>query len=136
MRSLIAGLSLLIVLSGGIAGRAAGQEGGAVSALEYEGWRQYSVHCARCHGQDALPNPVAANLRVSMAPGGPAADKATFIKVVRDGRPERGMPAFGDVMTPEQIEAVYAYLKGRAEKRIPAGRPKEPAEQPKQESKG
>jgi mono/diheme cytochrome c family protein len=33
-----------------------------VSKIEYEGWRQYSVNCARCHGQDVLPNPVAANL--------------------------------------------------------------------------
>jgi len=107
-----------------------------VSLVEYEGWRQYSVHCARCHGQDALPNPVAANLLVSLAPGGPAADKATFTKVVTNGAEARGMPPFADVMTPEQVEAVYAYLKGRAEKRIPAGRPKEPAEQPKQESKG
>jgi hypothetical protein len=31
---------------------------------------------------------------------------------------------------------MYAYLKGRAEKRIPAGRPKEPAEQPKKETPG
>jgi mono/diheme cytochrome c family protein len=136
MRPLISGLSLLVVLTGGVAGPVVGQEGGAVSAVEYEGWRQYNVHCARCHGQDALPNPVAANLLVSLAPGGPAADKATFTKVVTDGRPERGMPAFAKTVTPEQVEAVYAYLKGRAEKRIPAGRPKEPAEQPKQESKG
>ena len=105
-----------------------------MSAVEYEGWRQYSVNCARCHGQDALPNPVAPNLLLSLAPGGPAADKETFIKIVRDGR--GGMPAFSKVMTPEQIEAVYVYLKGRAEKRIPAGRPKEPAGQPKPESKG
>jgi mono/diheme cytochrome c family protein len=126
-------LSLLVILTGGIAGQAAGQEGGKVSALEFEGWRQYSVQCARCHGQDALPNPVAANLLVSMAPGGPTADKATFTKVVMDGRPDRGMPAFAKTMTPEQVEAVYAYLKGRAEKRIPTGQPEEP---PKQESKG
>jgi mono/diheme cytochrome c family protein len=53
-----------------------------------------------------------------------------------NGRQERGMPAFAKTMTPEQVEAVYAYLKGRAEKRIPAGRPNEPAEQPKQKSKG
>src|SRR5215213_9364446 len=26
-----------------------------VSRTEYEGWRQYSVNCARCHGQDVLP---------------------------------------------------------------------------------
>ena len=102
-----------------------------VSPVEYEGWRQYSVQCARCHGQDALPNPVAANLLVSLAPGGPAADKATFTKIVTNGAEARGMPAFADVMTPEQVEAVYAYLKGRAEKRIPAGRPKEPAQKSK-----
>jgi mono/diheme cytochrome c family protein len=136
MRPLRFSLSLLVLLTGGVAGPAAGQEGGKVSALEYQGWRQYSVQCARCHGQDVLPNPVAANLLVSVAPGGPAADKATFTKVVADGREDRGMPAFAKTMTPEQIEAVYAYVKGRAEKRIPAGRPKEPAEQPKPAPKG
>jgi mono/diheme cytochrome c family protein len=128
--------SLLVILTGGVTGQVAGQEGGKVSALEHEGWRQYSVQCARCHGQDVLPNPVAANLLVSLAPGGPAADKATFTKVVMDGRSERGMPAFAKTMTPDQVDAVYAYVKGRAEKRIPAGRPEEPPEKPKQESKG
>jgi mono/diheme cytochrome c family protein len=136
MRPLTFSLSLLAILTGGVAGQVEGQEGGKVSAVEYEGWRQYSVQCARCHGQDVLPNPVAANLLVSVAPGGPAADKATFTKVVADGRQERGMPAFAKTMPPEQIEAVYAYVKGRAEKRIPAGRPKEPAEQPTPKSPG
>jgi len=126
MRSPTLSLSLLL-LTGGIAGPVVGQDGAVVSASEYEGWRQYSVYCARCHGQDALPNPVAANLLVSLAPGGPAADKATFTKIVTKGAEDRGMPAFADLMTPEQVEAVYAYLKGRAEKRIPAGRPKGPA---------
>jgi mono/diheme cytochrome c family protein len=100
-----------------------------VSAAEYEGWRQYSVHCARCHGQDALPNPVAANLLVSLAPGGPTAEQETFTKVVIAGREDRGMPAFEGQVTPEQVEAMYAYLKGRAERKIPAGRPKEAAKQ-------
>jgi polar amino acid transport system substrate-binding protein len=100
------------------------QEG--VSQLEYEGWRQYSVQCARCHGQDVLPNPVAANLLVSTAPGGPVASKEKFVQVVTEGREERGMPAFKAIMTPAQIEAVYAYVKGRAEKRIPPGRPSAP----------
>jgi mono/diheme cytochrome c family protein len=103
------------------------QDGGKVSAVEYEGWRQYNVHCARCHGQDALPNPVAANLLTSLAPGGPTADQTAFTKVVMEGRENRGMPAFGKTLTPEQVDAMYAYLKGRAEKRIPPGRPKEPA---------
>ncbi len=135
MRPLVASFSLLVVLTGGIAGQVAGQEGGTLSASEYEGWRQYNVQCARCHGQDALPNPVAANLLVSLAPDGPSADKATFTKVVTEGRAERGMPPFKATVTPEQIDGIYAYLKGRAEKRIPAGRPKEPAAEPAAEPK-
>ena len=96
----------------------------SVSGVEYEGWRQYSVHCARCHGQDALPNPVAANLLTSLAPDGPAADQKTFTTVVIEGRTSRGMPAFKGSLERSQVEAIYHYLKGRAEKRIPPGRPK------------
>ncbi|HEY7481891.1 MAG TPA: cytochrome c [Gemmatimonadales bacterium] len=116
-------IGLAIVL----APRLVAQDGAKVSAVEYEGWRQYNVHCARCHGQDALPNPVAANLLTSLAPGGPAADQKSFTTVVMEGRENRGMPALGKTVTPEQVNAMYAYLKGRAEKRIPPGRPKEPA---------
>jgi mono/diheme cytochrome c family protein len=110
------------------AGAAAPAGGGSakVSKIEYEGWRQYSVNCARCHGQDVLPNPVAANLLVSLAPGGPIDTEAKFVQVVTEGRPERGMPAFKGIMSPEQTRAVYAYVKGRAEKRIPPGRPSSP----------
>jgi mono/diheme cytochrome c family protein len=98
-----------------------------VNQAEYEGWRQYSVNCARCHGQDVLPNPVAANLLVSLAPGGPIDSKEKFAQVVIQGRPERGMPAFKGVLTQSQTEAIYAYVKGRADKRIPPGRPEQPA---------
>lgn len=106
-----------------------GQQQGTqkVSQAEYEGWRQYSVNCARCHGQDVLPNPVAANLLVSLAPGGPSATPEKFTQVVSEGRPHRGMPAFKSIMSPDQIQAVYAYVKGRADKRIPPGRPAQPA---------
>ncbi|HEX7337131.1 MAG TPA: c-type cytochrome [Gemmatimonadales bacterium] len=99
---------------------------GKISAIEYEGWRQYSVNCARCHGQDVLPNPVAANLLISVGPGGPMASRETFVEVVSEGRPDRGMPAFKGLSSPEQINAIYAYVKGRAEKRLPPGRPDRP----------
>jgi mono/diheme cytochrome c family protein len=102
-------------------------QGAGFSRLEYEGWRQYSVNCARCHGQDVLPNPVAANLLVSVAPGGPVASEEKFVQVVSEGRPDRGMPAFKGILTPDQIKATYAYVKGRAEKRLPPGRPAPPA---------
>lgn len=97
-----------------------------VSRVEYEGWRQYSVNCARCHGQDVLPNPVAANLLVSLGAGGPIGSPAKFIEVVTKGRPEKGMPALGTMLTPEQVNAIYGYVKGRADGRISAGRPDRP----------
>jgi mono/diheme cytochrome c family protein len=98
-----------------------------VSAEEYEGWRQYSVQCARCHGQDVTGNPVAAHLLESAGSGGPVADKEAFTKVVAEGRVTKGMPAFKAIMTPEQIEAVYAYVKGRADGGISVGRPAAPS---------
>lgn len=97
-----------------------------VSRLEYEGWRQYSVNCARCHGQDVLPNPVAANLLVSLGSGGPIDSYEKFAEIVTTGRSATAMPAFKEILTPEQIRATYAYVKGRAEGRIPPGRPDRP----------
>jgi mono/diheme cytochrome c family protein len=102
-------------------------EGAKVSKLEYDGWRQYSVHCARCHGQDVLPNPVAANLLLSLGTGGPINSEQMFAGIVTAGRAASGMPAFKDILTPAQIKAIYAYVKGRADKRIPPGRPATPS---------
>src|SRR3954463_13026349 len=102
------------------------QGGFRVSPVEYEGWRQYSVQCARCHGQDVLPNPVAANLLASLAAGGGIDSPEKFAQVVSEGRPHRGMPSFRKTLTPAQMRAVYTYVKGRADKRIPPGRPQKP----------
>jgi hypothetical protein len=74
-----------------------------------------------------LPNPVAANLLLSLAPGGPIDTPAKFAQVVTQGRPERGMPAFKGVLSLSKTQAIYAYVKGRAEKRIQPGRPAQPA---------
>jgi mono/diheme cytochrome c family protein len=101
--------------------------GAKLSKLEYEGWRQYNVHCARCHGQDVLPNPVAANLLLSLGPGGAFASEAKFAEIVKAGRAASGMPPFKDILTEDQTKAIYAYVKGRADKRIPPGRPASPA---------
>ncbi|HYC33853.1 MAG TPA: cytochrome c [Gemmatimonadales bacterium] len=104
---------------------ALGQESaGAVSPEIYEGWRQYSVHCARCHGQDVVGNPVAANLLKSAGDGGPVAEEGAFTRVVLDGRTDRGMPAFKGQVTPEQSAAMHAYVRARATGQVPVGRPK------------
>ena len=99
------------------------ERGSRVSPQEYEGWRQYSVHCARCHGQDVLGNPVAANLLEAARENGPVAGKQAFTNVVAEGRPSKGMPGLKGSMSAEQMDAVYAYVKGRADGRIRAGRP-------------
>ena len=104
-----------------------GQKGFKVTPLEYEGWRQYNVHCARCHGQDVLGNPVAADLLMLLGPNGPIDTEEKFADIVTAGAPVSGMPPFKGVLTPKQIKAMYAYVKGRAEKRIPPGRPARPA---------
>ena len=100
------------------------QRGPQVSAKEYEGWRQYSVHCARCHGQDVLGNPVAPDLRKSAAPGGPVEDEPAFAAIVMEGR--GGMPGFKGQVSPEQVSAIHAYAQGRATDRISGGRPSNP----------
>jgi mono/diheme cytochrome c family protein len=97
--------------------------GPKLTARAYEGWRQYSAHCARCHGQDVVGNPVAADLLTSVGPGGPMAEPGVFGAVVKAGRPKGGMPGFGKQLTDEQIGAVYVYVKGRADGKIAAGRP-------------
>ena len=95
--------------------------GGRASKVEYEGWRQYMVNCARCHGDDAVGGVVAPDLRASIAKG--TVDSAAFHAVVSTGRREKGMPGFKDVLSDKQIAAIYAYVNARAQKRLPAGRP-------------
>jgi mono/diheme cytochrome c family protein len=121
------GLVALVVMLAPFGAAEAQERASRVSAEEYAGWRQYSVHCARCHGQDVIGNPVAAHLLESARSGGPVATNEAFTKVVAEGRVTKGMPAFKAIMKPEQIEAVYAYVKGRADGRISVGRPAAPS---------
>lgn len=122
-----AGLVVALAVTGlvwpAVGGAQGAKPGPKLGPLEYEGWRQYSTHCARCHGQDVLGNPVAADLLKSVGPGGPMAEREAFVAVVKAGRPGRGMPGFASILTDAQIEAIYAYVKGRADGKIPAGRP-------------
>lgn len=91
------------------------------SKVEYEGWRQYMVHCARCHGDDAVSGVMAPDLRKSLSSG--ATNEATFHSAVKAGRKGKGMPGFQGTLSDQQISAVYAYVAARAKGRLPAGRP-------------
>jgi cytochrome c len=94
----------------------------AVSKVEYDGWKTYHTYCDRCHGQDALGSTLAPNLRRSVGPEG-SASHDVFIQRVTDGVVDKGMPAWKGVLTPEQIESIYAYVRARSSGRLAAGRP-------------
>jgi mono/diheme cytochrome c family protein len=101
----------------------ASQEKPAVRAskVENEGWRQYMVNCARCHGDDAVGGVMAPDLRKSVSSG--AGSEATFHSTVKGGRREKGMPGFKGTLSDDQISAIYAYVAARAKGGLPAGRP-------------
>ncbi|HEU5303971.1 MAG TPA: c-type cytochrome [Gemmatimonadales bacterium] len=95
-----------------------------VTAEVYEGWKQFNLNCARCHGEDVLGTTIAPQLLVSVRPGGAVDTKEAYVQTVCAGRPEKGMPAWCALgMEMEKINATYAYVKGRSEGKIGPGRP-------------
>ncbi len=95
-----------------------------VSQEVYDGWKQYNLNCARCHGEDVLGTTIAPHLIGSLKPGGPMNTKELFVQTVCAGRPEKGMPAWCPLgMEMEKIQAIYAYVKGRSDGEIRPGRP-------------
>jgi mono/diheme cytochrome c family protein len=65
----------------------------------------YAINCAPCHGA-RLANPEwATDLRTF-----PRDERARFIDSVTHGK--GGMPPWGDVLKPEEIQALWAYVVG------------------------
>ena len=90
----------------------------------YDGWKQYNLNCARCHGEDVLGSTIAPHLIASLKPEGPINTKESFVQVVCAGRPEKGMPAWCPLgLEMEKIEQIYSYVKGRSDGEIGPGRP-------------
>lgn len=72
-------------------------------------WRQAA--CDRCHGpeQEGMVGP-------SLIQSLKVLSKDDFIKTVRDGRLDKGMPSFGsNPSVANNFEQLYAYLKGRSD---------------------
>ena len=87
----------------------------------YNGWKWWHVYCYRCHGVDALGSTLAPNLT-------DPANKLTpaeFLKIVRDGIPDKGMQAWNKLLDDKQIGQLHLYVRARADKVLPAGRPDE-----------
>ena len=65
----------------------------------------YARHCSHCHGFNMVtPGTVAFDLRRF-----PRDQKPRFVESVTQGRNNR-MPPWRDVLTPEQIDALWAYV--------------------------
>jgi hypothetical protein len=95
-----------------------------VSQQAYDGWKQFNLNCARCHGEDVLGTTIAPHLIASLKPDGPINTQKAFYDVVCHGRPEKGMPAWCPLgLDQEKIDALYSYVKGRSEGKIGPGRP-------------
>ncbi|CAD5372139.1 Cytochrome c domain-containing protein [Rubrivivax sp. A210] len=88
------------------------QDGYKVDADTMKGFRAWrAAACDRCHGanQEGMVGP---SLLASMK----VLTKEEFIKTVRDGRLEKGMVSFaGSPQVMDNIDRLYAYLKGRSD---------------------
>jgi mono/diheme cytochrome c family protein len=78
----------------------------------FRAWRAGA--CDRCHGanQEGLVGP-------SLLESLKTHSKEDFVKTVRDGRLEKGMVSFSSSkMVMDNIDSLYAYLKGRSDGNI------------------
>lgn len=95
-----------------------------VNQVVYDGWKQYNLNCARCHGEDVLGTTIAPHLLLSLKANGPVNTKELFVQTVCAGRVEKGMPSWCALgMEPAKIEAMYAYVKARSDGKMGPGRP-------------
>ncbi|HYC33854.1 MAG TPA: c-type cytochrome [Gemmatimonadales bacterium] len=95
-----------------------------MSQAVYDGWKQYNLNCARCHGEDALGTTIAPHLITSLKPDGPINTKELFVQTVCAGRPDKGMPAWCALgLGMDKIDQIYGYVHGRSAGEIGPGRP-------------
>jgi mono/diheme cytochrome c family protein len=100
-----------------------------VSPAAYDGFKQFQLNCARCHGDFGVGTTFAPALIVSVSDTGrfktgERGTKELFIATVCGGRPDKGMPSWCALgLEMDKIQAIYAYLSGRASGAIGAGRP-------------
>ncbi len=87
----------------------------------YNGWKWWHVYCYRCHGMDAVGTTMAPSL---IDPKNQRSN-AQFLKTVRSGVVDKGMPAWDKLLDDKQIAQVHLYVRARADKVLPPGRPDE-----------
>ena len=87
----------------------------------YNGWKWWHVYCYRCHGVNAIGGALAPNL---IRPN-QNYTRAQFMKIVKEGREDKGMQSWKALLNDTQIGQIQLYVRARKEKVLPAGRPDE-----------
>ncbi|SIT37139.1 hypothetical protein BN2476_110123 [Paraburkholderia piptadeniae] len=113
-------LAVVVVIAFAIPARGDADTGRTASRLTDDAivsaWRTLrAVDCARCHGKDyeGLAAP-------SIVEYARTQSREMFGRMVLDGEPSRGMPAYrGNPLIAEHIDDIYRYFLGRADGTIP-----------------
>ena len=97
------------------------QAGSETYKSVYDGWKWWHVYCYRCHGTDALGTTTAP----SLIEANEKMPRAQFLRIVRDGVKDKGMAAWDKLLDAKQMGQLYVYVRARADKVLPPGRPDE-----------
>jgi cytochrome c55X len=102
-------LAMALVASPGA--RAADAAPGGDAAQVDQGRRIYAQHCSHCHGFNMVS---AGNVTFDLREF-PRDQKDRFLESVVNGKDNR-MPPWGDVLSVDEIEAIWAYVLTRGKK--------------------
>jgi len=106
---------------------------GTVDYYTFSGYIRYTANCMPCHGPDGLGSSYGPALATSLK----RLSYGEFLGIVASGKKDVNaaqtlvMPTFGDnknVMC--YIDAIYIYLRARADDAVPRGRPEKHAPKP------
>src|SRR6266849_8653208 len=87
----------------------------------YNGWKWWHVYCYRCHGTNAIGTTLAPNL-LDPYEQFPLME---FLQIVQNGSANGQMQSWSKLLDEKQITQLYMYVRARADKVLPPGRPDE-----------
>lgn len=95
-------------------------ENGKVDAKTLQGWETWrAAGCQRCHDDTGRTVAMGPSLTESLK----KLSRKDFKTTVLEGRADKGMPGFDeDQQVVDNLDHLYAYLKGRSDGAIPAGK--------------
>jgi mono/diheme cytochrome c family protein len=86
-----------------------------VAGGQADGPRVYAEACARCHGPDGVPDPgLRAQLGVKDLTDPELHARLSdddLRRQIREGSDNKKMPAFNEMLTPEQVDALVAHIR-------------------------